>query len=299
MKILVPVDGSAYSAIAVDFIASRSTLIGADPHIELLNVQTPVPQRAARVVGRDVVSSYYEDESRKALKPAAIKLAKAGVDAVARHAVGNPAEKIADVAEGKDVDLIVMGSHGRSALKGLLLGSVTHAVLAHTKKPMLILRSKAAPKGDSLKVGIAVDGSKYGRAAVRFALKHRNLFGAGAQFTLINVASDFAGAVMPDMAGMALPALSESEIVEMQNKEFHAAFHPLEALFAKAGITAQEARLVGNPGDELAAYAKKKKLDVLVLGSHGYGAFKAAVMGSTATRVASQGEVPLLLVREA
>lgn len=299
MKILVPVDGSAYSAIAVDFIASRSTLLGAAPQIELLNVQTPVPQRAARVVGKEVVSGYYEDEARKALKPAAVKLAKAGVDAVARHVVGNPAEKIADVAEGKDVDLIVMGSHGRSALKGLLLGSVTHAVLAHTKKPLLILRSKAAPKGDALKVGIAVDGSKFGRAAVRYALKHRNLFGVGAQFTLINVASDFAGAVMPDMAGMALPALSEAEVLELQKKEFHSATHPLHALFAKAGITPQETCLVGNPGDELAAYAKKKKLDVLVMGSHGYGAFKAAVMGSTAMRVAAQGDVPLLLVREA
>ncbi|MEF9996794.1 MAG: universal stress protein, partial [Burkholderiaceae bacterium] len=57
--------------------------------------------------------------------------------------------------------------------------------------------------------------------------------------------------------------------------------------------------LVGNAGDEIAAYAKKKKLDVLVLGSHGYGAFKAAVMGSTANRVAAQGDVPLLLIREA
>lgn len=299
MKILVPVDGSPYSANAVDFVASRSSLIGAEPHIELLNVQVPVPQRAARIVGKDVVSSYYEDEAKKALKPAAVKLARAGVDAIARHVVGNPAEKIAEVAESEATDLIVMGSHGRSALKGLLLGSVTHAVLAQTKKPLLILRSKAAPSTDALKVGIAVDGSKFGRAAVRYVLKHRELFGAGASFQIIHVASDYAGAIMPDMAGMALPALSEKEVLELQKKEFHAAVHPLGKFFAKAGVTPQEVCLVGNPGDEIAAYAKKKKLDVLVLGSHGYGAFKAAVMGSTATRVAAQGDVPLLLVRQA
>lgn len=299
MKILVPVDGSPYSANAVDFVASRSTLIGAEPHIELLNVQVPVPQRAARVVGKEVITGYYEDEAKKALKPAAVRLAKAGIDAIARHVVGSPAEKIAEVADGKDVDLVVMGSHGRSALKGLLLGSVTNAVLAQTKKPMLILRAKAAPSGDALKVGIAVDGSKFGRAAVRYALKHRDLFGAGAQFNLIHVASDYAGAIMPDMAGMALPALSEAEVLELQKKEFNSAVHPLRTLFAKAGITPQEICLVGNAGDEIAAYAKKKKLDVLILGSHGYGAFKAAVMGSTATRVAAQGNVPLLLVREA
>lgn len=299
MKILVPVDDSQYSANAVDFVASRSTLIGAEPHIELLNVQAPVPSRAARVVGKDAINSYYEDEAKKALRPAAVKLAKAGVDAVSRHVVGNPAEKIGEVADGKDVDLIVMGSHGRSALKGLLLGSVTNAVLAHTKKPLLILRNKAAPTNDALKVGIAVDGSKFGRAAVRYALKHRDLFGANAQFNLIHVASDYAGAIMPDMAGMALPAMSEAEVLELQKKEFQAAMLPLRTLFAKAGITPQEVCLVGFAGDEIAAYAKKKKLDVLVMGSHGYGSFKAAVMGSTATRVAAQGDVPLLLIREA
>ena len=85
----------------------------------------------------------------------------------------------------------------------------------------------------------------------------------------------------------------------MQKKSFDSALGPVRKLFEKAGVTAAEVCLAGNPGDELAAFAKKKKLDVLVMGSHGYGAFKAAVMGSVATRVAATSEVPLLLVRHA
>ena len=43
----------------------------------------------------------------------------------------------------------------------------------------------------------------------------------------------------------------------------------------------------------------KKNLDLIVMGSHGYGRFKAAVMGSTATRIAAMGDVPLLIIRQA
>ncbi len=299
MKILVPVDGSKFSTAAVDFIASRTTLIGGSPEVELLNVQLPIPVRAARVVGKEVVKSYYEDESGRVLKPALAALKKAGLAATTAYAVGHPGEQIAAAADRDKADLIVMGSHGHGALAGLILGSTTNAVLAHTKRPILVLRAKEAPQGDSLKLGIAVDGSKYGKAAVRYVLKHRDLFGAAPQLVLIHVVPDFAGAVMPDMAGIAMPAFTEDEIKAMQKKAFDAALDPVRKLLEKEGLSVEEVCLVGNPGDEISAFAKKKKLDVLVMGSHGYGAFKAAVLGSTATRVAAHCDTPLLLVREA
>lgn len=299
MKILVPVDGSKFSKAAVGFIASRTTLIGGSPEVKLLNVQLPIPVRAARVVGKEVVESYYEDESGRVLKPALAALKKAGLDATTAYAVGNPGEEIAAAADRLKADLIVMGSHGHGALAGLVLGSTTNAVLARTTKPMLVVRAKQAPQGDSLKVGIAVDGSRYGIGAVRYVIKHRDLFGAAPQFVLIHVVADFAGAAMPDMAGLAMPAFSDDEIKAMQKKAFDAALGPVRKLLDKEGLSAQEVCLVGNPGDEISAYAKKKKLDVLVMGSHGWGAFKAAVLGSTATRVAAHCETPLLLIRDA
>ena len=299
MKILVPVDGSKYSRTAVDFVASRSTLVGSNPEVEVLNVQMAIPTRATRVVGKDVVSSYYTDEAEKALKPARTRLQKAGITPTVRFAVGNPADEISGAAAKDDVDLLVMGSHGHSALRGLLVGSVTNAVLAQTTTPILILRHRETPPADSLKVGIAVDGSKFGREAVKYVLRHRDLFGANPQITLLHVVADFAGALMPDMAGIALPAYSEDDIRAMQKKAFESAVAAVRKLFQKAGVSATEVCLAGNPADEIAAYAKKKKLDVLVMGSHGYGAFKAAVMGSVATRVAHTADVPLLLVRRA
>lgn len=299
MKILLPIDGSEYSKNAIDFVASRTTVLGNNPTIELLNIQVPLPARASRLVGREALDRYYEEEADKVFTSARKVLKRDNITVTESYRIGAPDEMIAQEADKLPADLIVMGSRGLTALKGLIMGSVTTGVLARTKCPVLLLRGKEAPLTDALRVGIAVDGSKYGMAAVNHVLKGIDFFGKGAQFYLINVVNDYAGAVMPDMAGMALPALSESEVLELQKKEFAETVDPLRPLFEKAGLKPTEVCLVGNPSDEIAAFAKKNKLDLIVMGSHGYTRFKSAVMGSTATHIAAEGNVPLLIIRAA
>ena len=200
------------------------------------------------------------------------------------------------MAENVDADLIVLGSHGYSEIKGLLFGSVTNGVLARTRRPVLVLRRGVAPRGDGLRTGIAVDGSKYGLAAVKFALRHPELFGAGARMTVVHVVPDFTMPVMADLGGVAVPTYSEDEIRQLQDADFEKAVAPARRLFDKARAKAAEVRLAGAPGEEIAAYAKKN-LDVLLVGSHGYGGLKAAVLGSVATRIAARCDTPLLIVR--
>jgi nucleotide-binding universal stress UspA family protein len=214
-----------------------------------------------------------------------------------RDVVGHPAEQISVAAAKSKTDLIVIGSHGHSALRRLLFGSVTNAVMARTTTPVLIVQAKHTPPADSLKVGIAVDGSKYGRTAVKYVLRHGELFGDEPKLTVLHVVQDFASASMPDMAGFALPPFSVDEMRVLQDKQFESAVAPVRKLLKKARVSADEVRLQGNAGDELAAYAKKEKLDLLVMGSHGHGAFKAAILGSVTSRVAALCDVALLLVR--
>lgn len=299
MKILVPIDGSEFSKHSLEFVSSRTTLLGHSPSIELLSVQAPVPARASNLVGNEDLNTYYQEEAHLILDPALKTLKDAGIQAQSRVAVGEAAPTIAKVAEDTEADLIIMGSHGRSALKGLLLGSVTNSVLALCDKPMLILRNKTAPSKDSLRVGVAIDGSKYGEKAVEYILKNHDLFGNNPCFHLINVVSDYAGVVMPDMAGMALPTMSESEVRAMQQEAFDEAVGPYRKLFADANFNTKEVCLVGNPGDEIAAYADKAELDLIVMGTRGFGAFKAAVLGSTATRIAAISGTPLLVIQAA
>ena len=188
-----------------------------------------------------------------------------------------------------------MGSE--MCIRDSLLGSVTNSVLALCDKPVLILRNKPAPTNDSLKVGVAIDGSKYGEAAVEHILKNHDIFGDHPTFYLMNVVSDYAGVVMPDMAGMALPTMNESEVRAMQQESFDEAVGPSRKAFQDKGFKTEEICLVGNPGDEIAAFAKNEGLDLIVMGTRGYGAFKAAVLGSTATRIAAISDTPLLVIQ--
>lgn len=296
MKILVAVDGSDYSRMAIEFVASRQTLIKSNPDVQVLNVRWPLPANPARIVGMAIVREYYADEAERALRPARRRLQKAGLSATIRFVVGRPASEIAAAADRGDADLLVLGSHGHSALGGMLLGSVTNEVLVRTKRAMLIVRGKAKSYADSLRVGIAVDGSPYGRKAVKFLLQHLDLFGANPKLTLIHVVQNYALTTLPSMDGIALPAFSESEVRAMQNKSFEGAMKTARALLQKTRPNADEVRLIGDAGDELSNYTNKK-LDLLIMGSHGYGAFKAAVLGSVATRVTAHCTMPLLLVR--
>lgn len=297
MKIMIPVDGSAHANAALDFVASRSTLLGEDPAIQLINVQPSLSARVTRAVGREEAKAYQRAQADDVLRPALERLKRAGVAARASYALGNRSDAIGAVAVRGHADLIVMGSRGHSGLKGLVFGSMTNAVLAGCTKPLLVLRSEKAPQRDSLTVGIAVDGSRYGLAAVRWAIKHRSLFGAEARIELIHVHEDSPPELRVAYRAMPLnvPADDDDASAASSDKALAA---PLKRL-AKAGMDAKPVRLRGSAaGDALAAYARKRRFDLLVMGSHGHGVFKALVLGSVAMRVAARCETPLLLIRE-
>ena len=136
----------------------------------------PLPARAARLVGKDSLTRYYEEEAEKIFEPARKFLSDKHITVTEAFMVGDPSEKIAEEAVRLDADLVIMGSRGRTALAGLFLGSVTNGVLARTKNPILIVRNKAVPETDAMRVGIAVDGSKFGVAAVKYLVASQGTF---------------------------------------------------------------------------------------------------------------------------
>lgn len=300
MKILMPIDGSTFSKAALSFIASRSTLIKSQPDVELLNVQYPVSARVSRGAGKELVQIHHESEASKVIKPALAALKRAGLRAKSRLVVGTPGVEVGRIAAADAADLIVMGSHGHTGFKNLLFGSVTQTVLASCATPLLVLRSDVVPKKDSLKVGVALDGSKYGLAAVRYIVKHRQLFGEAPALTLIHVVPDLLNFFVPGFfADAPVPGFKAEQVAEMQRAVFERVMAPARKLFQGSGLQVSETQLTGNnPGDAIAAYATKNKLDVLALGSHGAGAARFSMLGSVTTRVAAKCRNALLLIQE-
>jgi nucleotide-binding universal stress UspA family protein len=69
----------------------------------------------------------------------------AGIKALAHEAHGDEATEIANAAEDLDVDMVVIGSHGRGALTGALFGSVSRALVRRCKRPVTVVRTQPAP----------------------------------------------------------------------------------------------------------------------------------------------------------
>lgn len=140
MKILLAVDGSAYTKKMLTYMVNHADVFGAHNDVTLLTVQPTIPARARAALGKSVVDEYQQDEAQKVLAPVVKFLRRHGIDASTAWKVGSPGEQIAQFAEAGKFDLILMGSHGHGALGGLVMGSVATKVLASSSVPVLLVR---------------------------------------------------------------------------------------------------------------------------------------------------------------
>ena len=140
MKILLPVDGSDYTKRMLGYIAAHDELFGAQHAYVVLNVVAPLPAYAARFLDRPTIDGYYREESERVLHPIRAFVEQQRWTAQLTHACGHAAETIAAQVAAHGSGLIVMGSHGHSALGGAVLGSVASGVLARCKVPVLLVR---------------------------------------------------------------------------------------------------------------------------------------------------------------
>lgn len=297
MRILVPIDGSAESRRLIAFLGSRDALLGDAPEIELLNVQTGPSEGLARVFGEEAVRAAYEEEGRKVFDLVRPDLEAEGIVAKEVVRIGEAGEAVAREAEDFGADLVVIGSRGLNPFKGFFLGSFTNAVLSRLKKPVLIIREGTQVAKGGMRVGVAVDGSVYGRAAVDYVLEHRKLFGEGATFDLITV-TEGPSTIMN--AAPELPGGGSASIIKGHHtiaEELSAeVFAPIEARFRAAGIECGKHAMTGDAADAISRYADAH-LDMLVMGSHGRGNFSAAVLGSVAMKVTARTKLPVLVIR--
>ena len=141
MHILLAVDGSPYTAKAVSYLLSHMNWFQGEPELHLLHVKAPIPAARARaVLGHDEVERYYREESAAVLGPVEQLLQDRRVRSRSAYRAGDVAEEIHAYATENAIDLIVMGSHGHSALKNLVMGSTATKVLGATSVPVLLVR---------------------------------------------------------------------------------------------------------------------------------------------------------------
>lgn len=140
-----------------------------------------------------------------------------------------------------------------------------------------------------MKILLAADGSVFTRHAVNYLIKHLDMFGGQPDLQLAHV--------RPLIPGRAASALSRSVVQKYYADETAKSLAPARRLLDKAGLKYRVSQLLGDPGSEIAALAKKGKFDLVVMGSHGHGALGSLVLGSAASKVLGNCKVPVLIVR--
>jgi nucleotide-binding universal stress UspA family protein len=141
MKILLPVDGSKSSVNACKYVAKLSADIKSKCVVTLISVHDDVGlAHVKQFVAKSVVDDYLREISEKELKPAQKVLEAAGIKHSMVIKYGNVSAEIIDLANKEKMDLIVMGSKGRSGFVDMIMGSIAQKIVAGAKQPVVLVK---------------------------------------------------------------------------------------------------------------------------------------------------------------
>lgn len=193
-----------------------------------------------------------------------------------------------------EADLIVVGTHGRSAVERLFLGSTTERIIRHAKVPVL-----AVPDGESdLKAApfermlCAVDFSATAMAGLEYAASFAER--PATRLMVLHVLELLPVVYEPSMA---VPFDFERHRPSLERASLEELRKTLPASI-RGKATVEEVVASGRPGIEILREAGERRADLIVLGIHGHNALDRLLFGSTAEYVVRRAPCPVLAVRQ-
>lgn len=274
-KILVAIDGSdsGMHALRESFkIASRITVVAVLPEysgdLDMVGV------------GNLMASMKKPFEQTLSQAKAMARAEGAMLRAVLEE--GDPYEKIVDIAEAENADLIVMGRRGLHTVERALLGSVTARVIGYSQRDVLVVPEHASVGWQ--KILLATDGSKYSRMASEKAIDIAKAFGGELKaVSVVDVPSDLYG-VSPDTVEKMVQE-SKGYVEEIRQKADAA------GVKTETFVKEREAYLA------ITDLAKEESADMIIMGSHGRTGLRRLLMGSVVEKVIGYASCPVLVVR--
>jgi nucleotide-binding universal stress UspA family protein len=234
----------------------------------------------------------------------AAKIATAGADRAREHVTGIDVSSLTEITSAtqalvqasKSAALVVVGTHGRGPLPGVLLGSVAFAVTAHAFCPVVVVRGDSGRRpGPDRAVIVGFDDSPGSVAAVRYAADVAAQTGASLNVITayrpnspwIHSGADYlshpSDSQRPDFEAIARAAARDTAIsgVRIAHQD-----HPT--------LPAAQRAIHGPAADILASAAGRAGL--LVVGSRGHGGFAGLILGSISHRVIHTSPCPVVVV---
>jgi nucleotide-binding universal stress UspA family protein len=191
-------------------------------------------------------------------------------------------ERIVDLAEAENCDVIVMGRRGLRRIERALIGSVTARVIGHTQRDVLVV-----PKDSVLgwkKIVLATDGSKYSASATERAISFAKSYGGELRVvSVVDVPSEFYA--------------EAPQAVEDLVKKAKGFVADIKKQAEAAGVKAETFVGESEAYEAITSLAKEQHADMIIIGSHGRTGLRRLLMGSVAEMVIGHAPCPVLVVK--
>jgi nucleotide-binding universal stress UspA family protein len=283
MSVLVGYDGSEVAGQAVRFAATEARSRGVP--LEVISAWDAPTVDLGMGSGSVVDPQLADVIAQRAHDVAAQGAVLAGVGDVTALAVPGPAAA-ALVDRSRDADLVVVGSHGRHGMAGLLLGGVSRQVAAHSDCPVIVVRREAA---QFHRIVVGIDGSPQAQRALDFAFEHASRMGWALRVVhawdvaVIGFDADTStyphGGILDDVRD-AETRLS-SEVLAGHSQRY-------------PDVDIEVRVLRGSPAKILVEAAQD--CDLVVTGSRGRGGFSALLLGSVSHKVLHHAQCNVAIV---
>jgi len=201
------------------------------------------------------------------------------------------APAVLDYTVGNDIDLIVMGTHGRRGMGHMLLGSVTEEVVRLSRCPVLTVRERkeAAQPEDISKILVPVDFSDHSRDALSHAREIAGVYDAEIQ--LLYIIEEPLNTFFYELDELTT-LRTFPEVEERSRNELDAAFRKSNGPDVPVDFFVIE----GRPKTDIVKFAQSNGSDLIVISTHGLTAIEELLVGSTTEKVVRHSVCPVFTV---
>ena len=312
MKILIGYDGSECADAALDDLSQAGLPQSGEIHIlSVAELWLPPPPPSSYEIIEEARQAHSPAELQRdfakrceAAKQAMALAARARGRVQARFpdwivsadcGCGSPAWELVAKADEWKPDLIVVGSHGRTALGRFILGSVSQRVLTEAMSSVRIARGRVEEPNSPVRIIVGTDGSQSSDEALRAVAARHWPEHSEVKVVLVDdpLAPDFLEKIIPPLA----------EMIEQDRREERAwvediSRRSIEILRAAAIKVTCELR-EGDPKRELPKAAEEWGADCIFVGSAGFSnRFERFVLGSVSAAVAARAHCSVEVVRK-
>ena len=308
MKVLIAYDGSSCAKAAIDELQRAG--LPPDAQAMVVSVEEewlPAPPMSSyemmkMVIPSGDVGAKMAPEYNPGLSPTQNNALKAKAElqklfptweVIDRAVIGSPATEILKVAEEWGANLIVVGSHGHTALGRFFFGSVSHKVVTEAHCTVRISRHNDFGMGEQQRILIAIDGSSNSEVAVEEVMKRK--WAADTEIRLVIVCDP----LKPSLVGNIIPPVTKW-VTESNREEHEWAAHVVEKQSERvhnAGLKVSWVVMEGDPRRALLNEAEDWQATTIFIGARGLSKVDRFLLGSVSAAIASRAECSVEVVR--